>query len=49
MRDRHEYHSGFNKINTIQKEITAINTEIDYNHESIKKLNRALVEYFFEK
>ena len=37
------------KINTVQKEITAVNTEMDYNQESIKKLNKALVEFFFEK
>jgi hypothetical protein len=37
------------KINTVQKEITAVNTEMDYNQESIKKLNKALAEFFFEK
>jgi hypothetical protein len=37
------------KINTAQKEITAVNTEMDYNQESIKELNKALAEFFFEK
>jgi hypothetical protein len=37
------------KLNTIQKEIVAYNSQFDINHENVKKLNRALVEYFFEK
>ena len=46
---RHFAYFRNKKLNTIQKEIVAYNSELDNNHENVKKLNRALVEYFFEK
>lgn len=46
---QHFYHFQNKKINTVQKEITAVNSAMDYNQENIKKLNKALVEFFFEK
>jgi hypothetical protein len=45
----HFNHFQNKKINTVQKEITAINSSMDYNQEAIKKLNKALVEFFYEK
>jgi hypothetical protein len=46
---QHFAHFQHKKINTIQKDILAQNSELDINQENIKKLNKALVEYFFEK
>jgi len=46
---QHFCHFQNKKINTVQKEITAVNSAMDYNQEGIKKLNKALVEFFYEK
>ena len=43
MLQHHFSHFKNKKINTVQKEITAANADIDYNQESIKKLNKALL------
>ncbi|GAC1416476.1 MAG: hypothetical protein NVS1B13_02220 [Flavisolibacter sp.] len=46
---QHFIHFQNKKINTVQKEITAVNAEIDNHQEGIRKLNKALIEFFFEK
>lgn len=49
MLQQHFSHFQNKKINTVQKEITAVNNDMDYTQDSIKKLNKALIEFFFEK
>jgi hypothetical protein len=44
---QHFCHFQNKKINTVQKEITAVNSAMDDNQERIKKLNKALVEFFW--
>jgi len=46
---QHFSHFQNKKINTVQKEIAGVTTGVDYNQESFKKLNKALLEFFFDK